>query len=526
MSARLEMPDPDGVVLPRLLARNAAEDPAAPFASFEDGTTWTRGEALDRARRSAGRLAEAGVAPGDRVLLMAGNGPGWLATWWGITTLRAVVVPVNAAYRGEMLRSLVARSGARLAVVDPALAERFAEVGSGDPVRLDPAEVLDPPAGAPAPPDAGLDVHDIHAVMWTSGTTGPSKGSFTSYLQLYMTGKWFGEDVGLGPDDVWLLDLPLFHQAAQAACVAALAARAQVAVRSAPAMGDYWGTAKQTGATIALGVSTMAAYLLAQPASPADRDHRLRVMAMAPLPPEPKAFVHRFGLEAMITAYGSTEVSAATVIPLGGELRPGTCGRARPGVEIRLVDEHDIPVTPGTMGEMVIRTDRPWELSSGYLGDPEATAAAWRNGWFHTGDLFVADDDGYYRFCDRTKDALRRRGENVSSFEVEREVQAHPSVAEAACVGVRDADGVDDEVKVCVVAAPGATVEFDELLRFCAERMPHFMVPRYFEVVDALPKTATMRVRKHLLREAGLTPTTWDREHEGWKITRQGLART
>jgi carnitine-CoA ligase len=279
------------------------------------------------------------------------------------------------------------------------------------------------------------------------------------------------------------------------------------------------------GATIALGVSTMAAYLLAQPAFPADRDHRLRVMAMAPLPPEPKAFVHRFGLEGMITAYGSTEVSAATVIPLGGELRPGTCGRARPGVEIRLVDERDIPVPPGRMGEMVIRTDRPWELSSGYLGDPEATAAAWRNGWFHTGDLFVADDDGYYRFCDRTKDALRRRGENVSSFEVEREVQAHPSVAEAACVGVRDADGVDDEVKVCVVAAPGATVDFDELLRFCAGRMPHFMVPRYFEVVDGLPKTATMRVRKHLLREAGLTPTTWDRERSGWKVTRQGLAR-
>jgi crotonobetaine/carnitine-CoA ligase len=360
--------------------------------------------------------------------------------------------------------------------------------------------------------------------MWTSGTTGPAKGSLTSYLQLYMTGKLFGEDVGLGPDDVWLLDLPLFHQAAQAACVAALAARAQVAVRSAPALGDYWGTAKRTGATIALGVSTMAAYLMAQPPSPADRDHRLRVMAMAPLPPDPKAFVHRFGLEGLITAYGSTEVSAATVIPLGGELRPGSCGRPRAGVEIRLVDEHDFPVAAGAVGEMVLRTTRPWELSGGYLGDPEGSAAAWRNGWFHTGDLFTVDDEGYYRFCDRTKDALRRRGENISSFEVEREVQAHPAVAEVACVGVRDADGVDDDVKVYVVPAPGAAVDCEDLLRFCAGRMPHFMVPRYFEVVDALPKTATMRVRKHLLREAGPTAATWDREAAGWTVTRSGLA--
>jgi crotonobetaine/carnitine-CoA ligase len=174
---------------------------------------------------------------------------------------------------------------------------------------------------------------------------------------------------------------------------------------------------------------------------------------------------------------------------------------------------------------MVLRTARPWELSSGYLGDPDGTAAAWRNGWFHTGDLFTVDEDGFYRFCDRTKDALRRRGENVSSFEVEREVSAHPAVAEAACVGVRDANGVDDEVKVYVVPVGGTTIDFDDLLRFCADRMPHFMVPRYFENVDALPKTATMRVRKHLLREAGPSEATWDREVAGWKVTRDGLAR-
>lgn len=520
----IPMPDPDGVVVPRLLARNAGKDPDCPFARFEDGGRWTAGEAWLAARRAAGALAGAGVTRGDRVLVLAPNGPEWLAAWWGVTALGAIVVPVNVAFRGEMLRAVCARSQAKLVVADPELAPRLDEVGVGLP-RLALGDLGDGDAVAAPDPDPSLEVWDTHAVMWTSGTTGPSKGSLTSYLQLYMTGKWFGEDVGLGPDDVWLLDLPLFHQAAQAACVAALASRGQVAVRRAPAMTSYWATARETGATVALGVSTMAAFLLAQPPTPADRDHRLRVVAMAPLPPNPEAFVERFGLEGLVTAYGSTEVSAAVVNPLGTPIRAGSCGKAREGVELRLVDEQDVPVPAGAVGELVIRTDRPWELSQGYLGDPEGTAAAWRNGWFHTGDLFRVDQDGYYFLHDRSKDALRRRGENVSSFEVEREVVSHPAVAEAACVGVRAAEGVDDEVKVYVVPAPGAEVVPEELLGFCAERMPHFMVPRYFEVVAALPKTETMRVKKHLLREAGNTEATWDREAAGWRVTRDGLVR-
>ncbi|HEV7864333.1 MAG TPA: AMP-binding protein, partial [Acidimicrobiia bacterium] len=376
------------------------------------------------------------------------------------------------------------------------------------------------------PPDPAPEVWDTHSIMYTSGTTGPSKGSITPYLQLYMMGKWFGEDVGLGPDDVWLLDLPLFHMAAQAACTAALAAGAQIAVRSAPSLSNYWAVAKETGATIALGVSTMAAFLLAQPPGPGDRDHRLRIMAMSPLPPDPPAFVARFGLEGMLTAYGSTEVSAAVVSPLGLPLRPGTCGVPRAGIEVRIVDEHDVPVPPGEVGELVVRTGRPWELSQGYVGDPSMTVAAWRNGWFHTGDAFRCDADGYYSFHDRYKDALRRRGENISSFEVERDVVAHPAVAEAACVAVRSDLDVDEEVKVFLVPAPGADLDLPELVEFLAARMAHFMVPRYYEVVEALPKTATMRVRKHRLRDQGNGPATWDREAAGLHVTRAGLVRS
>ncbi|HVW31682.1 MAG TPA: AMP-binding protein, partial [Acidimicrobiia bacterium] len=512
------LPAPDDVVLPRLLERNARARPDAPFAGFEDGGAWTCAEARDAAARAAGALAAAGVRPGDRVALFAPNGADWLRAWWGTTWLRAVVVPVNTAYRGEMLRHVCTRSGAVRAVVAAGLAPRFPAAG----LDLPCTDVAGLAGGAPLPPaDPAPEVWDTHSIMFTSGTTGPAKGSITSYLQLHMTGKWFGSDVGLGPDDVWLLDLPLFHQAAQAACAAALAVGAQVAVRSAPSMADYWAVARQTGATIALGVSAMAKFLLAQPPGPADRDHRLRIMAMSPLPPDPPAFVERFGLEGLITAYGSTEVSAALVSPLGLPLRPGTCGVPRPGVEIRIVDEHDVPVPPGEVGELVVRAERPWELSGGYVGDPGATVAAWRNGWFHTGDAFRAEPDGYYVFHDRYKDALRRRGENISSFEVERELLAHPAVAEAACVAV-PGDLADDEVKVFLVPVAGADLDLAQLVGFLAGRMAHFMVPRYYEVVDALPKTETMRVRKHVLRERGNGPATWDREAAGLRVTRAG----
>jgi len=517
------LPDPDGVVVPRLLERNARVRPDDPFARFEDGAGWTCADAREAAARAAGRLVAAGVAPGDRVAVFGPNSADWLRAWWGATWLGAVVVPVNAAYRGEMLRHVCGESGAALVVADAALLDRLDDASLALP-RLEAAALAE---GRPhPPPDPAPQVWDTHSIMYTSGTTGPSKGSITPYLQLYMMGKWFGEDVALGPDDVWLLDLPLFHMAAQAACTAALAAGAQIAVRGAPSLSKYWAVAKETGATIALGVSTMAAFLLAQPPGPGDRDHRLRIMAMSPLPPDPPAFVERFGLEGMITAYGSTEVSAAFVSPLGLPLRPGTCGVPRAGIEVRIVDEHDVPVPPGEVGELVVRTERPWELSQGYVGDPAVTVAAWRNGWFHTGDAFRGDADGYYSFHDRYKDALRRRGENISSFEVERELVAHPAVAEAACVAVHSDLDVDDEVKVFLVVAPGAELDLPELVGFLAGRMAHFMVPRYYEVIDALPKTETMRVRKHLLRDRGNGPATWDRESAGLHVTRAGLVRT
>jgi crotonobetaine/carnitine-CoA ligase len=197
-----------------------------------------------------------------------------------------------------------------------------------------------------------------------------------------------------------------------------------------------------------------------------------------------------------------------------------SCGRPLPGYEVRLVDEHDYEVPVGDVGELAVRTDQPWWVCVGYWGMPEKTVEAWRNGWFHTGDGMRRDEDGSYFFVDRQKDAIRRRGENVSSFEVESLVNQHEAVAESAAVAVETAPG-EQEIKICVVAVPGAELDPGALIEFLIPRMPRFMVPRFVELVDALPKTeATLRVQKVKLREHALNDNTWDREAAGIVVPR------
>ena len=262
----------------------------------------------------------------------------------------------------------------------------------------------------------------------------------------------------------------------------------------------------------------MASFIHAQPESPGDRDHPLKSVVIIPLLPCALDFGRRFGV-AVSTFFNMSEISVPLVS--GSNPRePGICGKPRPGVTVRLVDAHDCEVGPGSVGELVLRTEAPWALTSGYFGDAAATAAVWRNGWFHTGDLFRVDAAGDYVFVDRQKDAVRGRGENISSFEVEREVLAHPAVKEVAIVPV-PAQLSEDDI-LCVLALhPGQRLDPLAFLRFLEPRLAHFMLPRYIRVIDVLPKTPTQKVEKYVLRQQGLTSDTWDREAAGVKIQRQ-----
>jgi crotonobetaine/carnitine-CoA ligase len=316
----------------------------------------------------------------------------------------------------------------------------------------------------------------------------------------------------LTPEDVWYQPLPTFHLAARFGINLMALANGRVVQREQFSLSAFWPDVREHGCTVA-NLSPLTRFLNSVPEQPDDADNPLRWVVANPQPPDPEGMCKRFGFT-LSASYGTSELG----IPISSGQNPvngQTCGRPRagwPGVEIRIVDEHDHDVAVGEIGEMVIRTREPWALTSGYFDNPEATAAAWRNGWFHIGDAMRMDEDGNLYFHDRVKDSIRRRGENISSFEVEAEVNTHPAVQESAAVAVK-MPGEEDELKVFVVLAEGEQLSPEELCEYLAGRVARFMVPRFVEFIDALPKTeATLRIKKSELRGLGNTDSTWDRE--------------
>jgi crotonobetaine/carnitine-CoA ligase len=276
---------------------------------------------------------------------------------------------------------------------------------------------------------------------------------------------------------------------------------------------------RETGSTTCSGlIGALTTFLNKEPPRPDDRDNPMRICTLSPVSEETVALAERFDFDFM-SGFNMTELSCPLVSEVN-EMTLRSCGRPRDGVQCRVVDNHDIEVVNGEAGELIVRYDQPWATFKGYLGDPAATAEAWRNGWFHTGDLVRRDDAGRYYFVDRKKDAIRRRGENMSSMEIEVEVAAHPDVREVAAYGV-DAPGGEQEVMVCVAPQPGATIDPRALIEFLIPRMTHFMVPRYVRVEAQLPKTPTNKIQKTELRKQGVTNTTWDRESAGIRLKRQ-----
>lgn len=513
------------VVVRDMLERNAAESPDETFIHFEGGVSWTRAEALAQAYAMGNALMARGVRRGDRVAMFLPNGEDFVRTWWGVTAIGASVVPINLSFRGALLEHQLALSIPRLAVVSPEYNEQMdsSELGAAL-ARVAPGD-LDLSNTAPPPLESPIELWDTHMLALTSGTTGPSKLAEISYQASYGGGAWFSEVWNADQRDVVLLDLPLFHAGPLSEATAALSLRAQLAVRRAPALSRYWEVARETGATMAFLLSSMVPYLLSRPVNDDDRNHSIRVMLCAPLPADIEEFMERFGVPEIVPGYGSTEQTVVCGRAPGEPLVKGSCGRLLPGFQMRLVDEFDQEVPTGQIGEAIVRSDQPWRLMTGYFNNPEAQAHVNRNGWFHTGDMLRRDEDGNYFFVDRGKDSLRRRGENVSSFEVEAVVNCFPGVAESACVAYQAPELVDDEVKVWVVPVAGQQVDLEQLFLYCVRQMPHFMVPQYLEIVDELPKTPTAKPKKYLLREWGNSAATWDRSAHGYSVTREGLQR-
>ncbi|WP_235737364.1 AMP-binding protein [Nocardioides alcanivorans] len=516
-------------VLPQELRRRAAEHPDRTLVVFENGSRWSYRETLEEAEQVARALRRIGVGRGDRVLSWLPTGPDALRVWFGVNLLGASLVPLNTAYRGGLLEHSVALSGAEVAVVHVDLIERLRGVdraqltdvivvggsASLDGLRVHEASVLDEERAAQ--PDEWPEVMpwDCYAVVLTSGTTGPSKGVVCSYAQLSACAD--AAFVGnFGAEDRYLVTLPLFHAGGTIGVNAAVVLGGSFVLSSGFRTGDFWEFVRATRPTHVTLLGVMATFLSKQEPSADDREHSLRRVFMIPLS-DAATFSERFGVE-VVAMYNMTEIS----IPIVSDPNPaadGTSGRVRAGMEVRLVDEYDMEVSEGTVGELVVRGVDPWTIATEYLGRPEATAAAWRNGWFHTGDAFRRVD-GEYFFIDRMGDTIRRRGENISSFEVENEIIAHPSVSEVAIVATPSPEG-EDEVLAVIAPAPGRSIDVEELIAFIRPRMAHFMVPRYYRVLDELPKTPTSKVQKHALRATGITRDTIDREDLGIRIRKE-----
>ena len=517
--------------LPALLERRAEALGDLPFLRVGE-LRRSFAEMRDAVARLAGSFRAAGIVAGDRVAIMAENRAEIVDAWFAASWLGAILVPFNTATRGPQLAHVIVDSGPRVFAVDPDLLpqldavellppelERIWLLGDGG----EPAYRGLPVSRFPGPgePVAAEPVRpgDTTAILYTSGTTGPSKGVCCPQAQFY----WWAHSTaamlgGLTAEDVLYTSLPLFHTNALNTCMQALIHGSQVVVGPRFSASRFWQRLVEADATVTYLLGAMISILSKTPPSPYETQHRVRV-ALAPATQAElhDVFRERFGV-VLRDGFGMTETNAV-IGARDGEQRAGTMGRVMPGYEARIVDEDDNELPDGTAGELVLRASEPFAFATGYWRLPELTVESWRNLWFHSGDRAVRDPDGSFRFLDRMKDAIRRRGENISAWEVEQVLQSHPDVAAAAVVPVPSELG-EDEVLAFVVLRAGASADPVELIRHCEPRLAYFAIPRYVDVVEELPLTPNGKVRKFALRERGVTDSTWDREAAGYTVRR------
>jgi crotonobetaine/carnitine-CoA ligase len=491
-------------------------------------------DACDIAGRGAATLRAAGVEPGDRVGIICGNRPEFFEAFLGAAWLGAVAVPLNVAARGAQLQHMLANSGARVLVIEDVYLDRLSALEPGslglglaltiasEPERRESA-VSPVPAkpwilGISPLPATEVLPSDPIAILYTSGTTGVSKGVLCPHAQYFWWAFHNAQILELQEGDVLLTTLPLFHTNALSTFFQALLTGSTLFVEKRFSASGFLSSLERSKATVTYLLGAMVPILLSTPASENDTRHRIRTILAPGVPVDAaETFARRFGTT-LIDGFASTESNFVIGSP-AAERRSGTMGRVRPGFEARVVDEYDNELPPGSPGELVLRADEPFSFSTGYFGMPEKTVDAWRNLWLHTGDRVECDADGYFRFLDRIKDVIRRRGENISSYEVEQAIIRHPAVQNAAVFPVKS-ELAEDEVMAAVVLREGASLSAAELLDHCQPLISYFSIPRFVDFVTALPMTENGKVKKFQLRETGITSTAWDREQHGYILTR------
>jgi crotonobetaine/carnitine-CoA ligase len=509
------------------------------------GTKVSAAEVASTAYRLANALAAMGVGAGDRVATLVENSAEAMLAWWGTLVAGAVSVPINTAYKGDYLRHQLRDSGTRVLVVEAGLVERVErlDLAGGSLPALEHVIVIGSGAELPG---AGVAVHtwdavlgaddarpasasairpsDLGTFIYTGGTTGPSKGCMLSHNYHGQLSRQIAVCWQRTADDVVWTPLPLFHfNAIVTAVLGPLVSGGRAAIYRRFSVSNFWPEMNRVGATVTSTLGTMA-YLLAhdvdRPEMPRSGEPAanttLRLLGAAPLPVEVDEVIRtRFGIETFSGAYGVTEASLVSWQPPGVRNKPNGAGVINDEYfDVRIFDDDDNELARGTQGEIVVRPKRPHTMFEGYWGRPEATVATSRNWWYHTGDVGRIDDEGFLFFVDRKADYLRRRGENISSFEVERTLMRHGGLADVAVHAV-PSELTEDDLKVTATLKEGVTLSEEDLFRWCIDELPYFALPRYIEFRAELPRSPVGRVLKRDLRAEGAGPGAWDAEASG-----------
>jgi crotonobetaine/carnitine-CoA ligase len=525
--------------LPHILENRATELGDKVFFMFEDERV-SYGKLNENVNRVANSLIALGVKKGDKVCFMMKNSIEFIYSWFALGKIGAIMVPANPTLKGNLIRYIVDNSDAKICFVDNDLLERIKFV-EDDVKKVNRIVVIkenpeydkeitfksievtafeELMEGSASDPDILINPWDTMSILYTSGTTGPSKGAILShhyyYYNVISAIYWMRHT----EEDILYSCLPFFHANASITSIyTALMAKASFAMGKRFSLRSFMDEIAMYKVTHTNVMGSILVLLMKQEPKPEDADNTLKVVNSVPLIPESLEFEKRFGVK-LISMYGATETCICIASPFDEETKPGSCGKALPQYDCRIFDDNDMECPPDVKGELVVRGSLPFIQMDGYYNMPEETLASFRNLWYHTGDYARKDEDGYFYFEDRKKDAIRRRGENISSFEVEEVINAHPSVLESAALAVKDMEMTEDEVKVCIILKEGQELTAEALINYCKDRMAYFMVPRYVEFTKEFPKTPNQKIEKYKLREKGLTPETWDREAAGIKVER------
>ncbi len=523
-------------VLPKVLYRAAEAQPEWPFVLHGD-QVFSYADTERISTQLAHGMRKWGVVSGVRVATLLDNSPRYILTLFAVAKLGALNVPINTAARGDLLRYYLQDANCTHVIVQDtyltALREAWPDVNL-------PLAVLHPDeqsSGMEFPSwedlladgealrerSLGITLHawDPWLILYTSGTTGPSKGSICPHAHSLSIARTQATRMALEPQDRLYTCLPLFHgNALNYSTLTALWARATIALETRFSARRFWPDIHRYRATQFNAMMIVTSILEKLPVTPEERDNPVRIAAIVPPPPNRKQLEERWGLK-IISQFALSEACPIAVLAPGEAYdKPRTSGRIAESIELRIVDENDVEVPRGTPGEIVIRTKQPWTMFCGYYGKVEATVSAFRNLWFHTGDRAYIDEDGYLFFVDRVKDAIRRRGENISAFEIESILNGHEAILEAAAVPVPSELGEDEVAVFIVKAAPELTEE--AVIDYAVRKMAYFMVPRYVQFVDDLPKTPSQKISKTALREQAKATyrEMWDREAFGIEVNR------